>query len=80
MALVRLIFVTVSPQDSAAAERLWKEACAPLMITQEGASPDARGMLIAARTARRTRRNSLRRAGSLCLKTRRTADTAIAIA
>jgi quinol monooxygenase YgiN len=36
MAIVRLIFVTVSPQDSAAAERLWKEECAPLMIKQEG--------------------------------------------
>ena len=36
MAIVRLIFVTVSPENGAAAERLWKEECAPLMIRQEG--------------------------------------------
>jgi heme-degrading monooxygenase HmoA len=36
MAIVRLIFVTVDPQDGAAAERLWKEECAPLMIKQRG--------------------------------------------
>ena len=36
MAIVRLIFVTVKAEDGAAAERLWKEECAPLMIRQEG--------------------------------------------
>lgn len=36
MAIVRLIFVTVKPEDGAAAERLWKDECAPLMIRQEG--------------------------------------------
>ena len=36
MAIVRLIFVTVKAGDSAAAKRLWKEECAPLMIRQEG--------------------------------------------
>jgi heme-degrading monooxygenase HmoA len=36
MAIVRLIFVRVNPADGAGAERLWKEECAPLMITQEG--------------------------------------------
>jgi heme-degrading monooxygenase HmoA len=36
MAIVRLIFVTVKPEDAAAAERLWKEECAPLMIGQQG--------------------------------------------
>ena len=36
MAIVRLIFVTVKPEDGAAAERLWKDECAPLMIGQEG--------------------------------------------
>ena len=36
MAIVRLIFVTVKPDDGAAAERLWKDECAPLMIRQEG--------------------------------------------
>ena len=36
MAIVRLIFVTVKPEDAAAAERLWKEDCAPLMIRQDG--------------------------------------------
>ena len=36
MAIVRLIFVKVKPADAAAAERLWKEECAPLMIRQEG--------------------------------------------
>ena len=36
MAIVRLIFVTVKPEDGAAAERLWKEECAPLMIRQQG--------------------------------------------
>ena len=36
MAIVRLIFVKVNPADGPAAERLWKEECAPLMIKQEG--------------------------------------------
>jgi quinol monooxygenase YgiN len=36
MAIVRLIFVKVDPADGPAAERLWKEECAPLMITQDG--------------------------------------------
>jgi heme-degrading monooxygenase HmoA len=36
MAIVRLIFVTVKPEDGAAAEKLWKEECAPLMIQQQG--------------------------------------------
>ena len=36
MAIVRLIFVRVNPADGPAAERLWKEECAPLMITQQG--------------------------------------------
>ena len=36
MALVRLIFVTVKAQDAAAAERVWKKDCAPLMIKQPG--------------------------------------------
>ena len=36
MAIVRLIYVTVKAADSAAAERLWKDECAPLMIRQQG--------------------------------------------
>lgn len=36
MSVVRLIFVTVTQEDAAAAERIWKEECAPLMIRQEG--------------------------------------------
>jgi heme-degrading monooxygenase HmoA len=36
MAIVRLIFVTVKPDEGAEAERLWKEECAPLMIRQPG--------------------------------------------
>lgn len=36
MPIVRLIFVTVKPNEVAAAERIWKEDCAPLMIKQEG--------------------------------------------
>ena len=36
MAIVRLIFVTVKAADAAAAERLWKDECAPLMIRQKG--------------------------------------------
>ena len=36
MPVVRLIFVTVDADDVAAAERIWKEDCAPLMIKQPG--------------------------------------------
>ena len=36
MAIVRLIFVRVKPEEAAAAERLWKDECAPLMIKQQG--------------------------------------------
>jgi heme-degrading monooxygenase HmoA len=53
MAVVRLIFVTVKAQDAAAAERVWKHDCAPLMIKQQGCqseellkSTDVRGEYI----------------------------------
>jgi quinol monooxygenase YgiN len=36
MSIVRLIFVTVKAEDASAAERVWKEDCAPLMIKQQG--------------------------------------------
>ena len=36
MAIVRLIFVTVNPEEGTAAEQLWKQECAPLMIRQQG--------------------------------------------
>jgi quinol monooxygenase YgiN len=36
MSVGRLIFVTVKPEDAAAAERVWKQDCAPLMIRQPG--------------------------------------------
>jgi quinol monooxygenase YgiN len=36
MSIVRLIFVTVKAEDAAAAERVWKTDCAPLMIRQKG--------------------------------------------
>jgi quinol monooxygenase YgiN len=36
MAIVRLIFVNVSPDKVEEAERLWKHHCAPLMIQQPG--------------------------------------------
>ncbi|OGA76360.1 MAG: antibiotic biosynthesis monooxygenase [Betaproteobacteria bacterium] len=36
MSVVRLIFVTVKPEDASAAERVWKTDCAPLMIKQKG--------------------------------------------
>jgi len=36
MPVVRLIYVTVSPQDTAEAEHVWKQDCAPLMIQQDG--------------------------------------------
>src|SRR5688572_21140453 len=36
MPIVRLIYVTVTPDDSENAEKLWKQHCAPLMIQQPG--------------------------------------------
>jgi quinol monooxygenase YgiN len=36
MPIVRLIYVSVDPQQMAEAERIWKEECAPLMIRQPG--------------------------------------------
>ena len=36
MSIVRLIFVKVKFEDASAAERIWKEDCAPLMIKQKG--------------------------------------------
>lgn len=36
MPIVRLIQVKVDPGQSAEAERIWKEDCAPLMINQQG--------------------------------------------
>lgn len=36
MAIARLIYVTVSPDQMREAERIWKEECAPLMIKQPG--------------------------------------------
>jgi len=36
MSLIRLIFVTVGPDKTREAERIWKEHCAPLMIKQPG--------------------------------------------
>ena len=36
MAIVRLIYVTVNPDQTAEAERIWKNQCAPLMIKQPG--------------------------------------------
>jgi quinol monooxygenase YgiN len=36
MSIVRLIFVTVKAEDAAAAKRVWKTDCAPLMIKQKG--------------------------------------------
>ena len=41
MAIVRLIFVTVKAQDASAAERVWKQDCAPLMIKQKGCLSEA---------------------------------------
>jgi len=35
MSVVRLIFVTVKPEDAAAAERVWKQDCAPLMMASQ---------------------------------------------
>lgn len=36
MPIVRLIYVTVNPDQVAAAENVWKTQCAPLMIQQPG--------------------------------------------
>ena len=36
MSVVCLIFVTMKPEDAAAAERVWKQDCVPLMIRQPG--------------------------------------------
>jgi heme-degrading monooxygenase HmoA len=36
MAIVRLIYVKVNPDQAAEAERVWKTSCAPLMIQQSG--------------------------------------------
>src|SRR5215510_5690835 len=36
MSVVRLIFVTVKPEEAAAAARVWKQDGAPLMIRQPG--------------------------------------------
>ncbi|HWP58498.1 MAG TPA: antibiotic biosynthesis monooxygenase family protein [Candidatus Acidoferrales bacterium] len=36
MAVVRLIYVKVAPEQAGHAERLWKESCAPLMIQEPG--------------------------------------------
>jgi hypothetical protein len=39
---VRLIVVTVKPEDAAAAERVWKQDGAPLMIRQPGCQSEER--------------------------------------
>ena len=36
MTVIRLIHVNVDPSQSAQAERIWREDCAPLMIQQKG--------------------------------------------
>ncbi len=36
MPIARLIYVTVKPEQTAEAERTWKQQCAPLMIQQPG--------------------------------------------
>lgn len=36
MPIVRLIYVTVDPDQAATAEQVWKNHCAPLMIQQAG--------------------------------------------
>ena len=41
MSIVRLIFVTVKAEDAAAAEKVWKTDCAPLMIPQKGCLSEA---------------------------------------
>ncbi len=36
MSIVRLIYVSVYPDQMAEAEQIWKQECAPLMIQQPG--------------------------------------------
>ena len=36
MPVARLIYVTVEPPQADEAERVWKQDCAPLMISQDG--------------------------------------------
>lgn len=36
MAIVRLIYVAVKPEETEHAEKVWKHHCAPLMIQQPG--------------------------------------------
>lgn len=36
MPIARLIYVSVSPDSTQEAERIWKQDCAPLMIQQPG--------------------------------------------
>lgn len=36
MPIARLIYVSVYPEQTAEAERIWKQDCAPLMIQQPG--------------------------------------------
>jgi len=36
MSIVRLIFVTVNPDQAAEAESIWKNHCAPMMVKQPG--------------------------------------------
>lgn len=40
MSVARLIYVSVSPEAGAEAERLWKLECAPLMIQQPGCTSE----------------------------------------
>lgn len=36
MPVARLIYVNVEPAQASEAERIWKEDCAPLMISEDG--------------------------------------------
>lgn len=36
MTIIRLIYVSVGPENMVEAEKVWKESCAPLMIKQKG--------------------------------------------
>src|SRR5438067_11162183 len=36
MPIARLIYVSVAPEQMSEAERIWKQECAPLMISQQG--------------------------------------------
>ncbi len=40
MTIIRLIHVSVDPGQAAAAERLWSEDCAPLMLRQPGCTSE----------------------------------------